>query len=268
MTRSAALSALVALAFLLAACGSLPRPFQPADKSAPEAVEADFGARAGVFVEPIPGLPQAQSERLTEALVQALRGHDVAAGRRASNRASYRISARPGDADKMQWSLAEPGGAVVFSFDDRGDADRVQLVARRVAEVLTPVASVPAGAALVLALQPVDGAPGDGRQSLTRAMRRALAQYGLAAAETLEGASYIVLGSVHVERAPDSTAHQSITVEWTILAPDGARVGSVNQSNVVPTGALDSAWGAVARAVAENGAQGIVAMLDRVGALE
>ncbi len=268
MTRFAALLAIVACAFLLAACGALPRPFQPADKASPEVLLQSLGARAGVFVEPIPGLAEAESERLTGELVRALRAHDVAAGRRASNRASYRISARQSDAGKLRWSLAQPDGAVVLGFEDQGEADRAQVVAQRFARILNPMTPASPSAALVLAVRPVDGAPGDGRHSLTRAMRWALAEHGLNTADSVENASLIVLGSVYVRGVPDSSLHQSITVDWTILSPDGARIGTVNQSNVLPKGALDGAWGAVARAVAENGAQGIVAMLERVGALD
>ena len=125
MTRFRPLLAILAGALLLGACGALPRPFQPAEKAPPQALEQALGARAGVFVEPIAGIPLADSER-----------------------------------------------------------------------------------------------------------------------------------------------HQSVTVDWTVLAPDGARIGTVSQSNAVPAGSLDGAWGPVARAVAENGAQGIVAMLRRIGALE
>ncbi len=268
MRRPAPLLTLVAGVLLLAACGALPRPFQPADKTPPAVIEAALGARAGVFVEPIPGLAEAESERLTEALVAALRAHDVAAGRRANNRASYRISAGRGEADRLHWSLAEPGGTVVLGFDDDGEAGRVQLVARRFAEILNPTNPPSAGTVLVLAVRAVDGAPGDGRHSLTRAMRRALSEYGLKTAESPEDAAFIVLGSVYMRGAPDSSEHQSITVDWTVMSPNGARIGTVNQSNTVPSGTLDGAWGPVARAVAENGAHGIVAMLERIGALE
>ncbi|MDP6817865.1 MAG: hypothetical protein QF449_07465 [Alphaproteobacteria bacterium] len=260
--------ALVVGVLLLAACGALPRPFQPADKTPPEVLEAALGARAGVFVEPIPGLAEGESERLTEALVAALRAHDVAAGRRANNRASYRISARRGEADRLHWSLAEPGGAIILGFEDQGGAERVQLVARRFADILNPKNPPSAGTVLLLAVRPVDGAPGDGRHALTRAMRRALKEYGLKAAESLEDATFIVLGSVYMGGAPESGEQQSITIDWTVMSPNGARIGTVNQSNTVPSGTLDGAWGPVARAVAENGAQGIVAMLERIGALE
>ncbi|MDA0229144.1 MAG: hypothetical protein O3B21_03040 [Proteobacteria bacterium] len=268
MKRSAQLLTILLCAVVLAACGDLPRPFQPVDKASPEALEEAFGPRAGVFVEPIPGMPEADSARLSGDLVLALRALDVAAGRHASNRASYRISAEPGTAGAMRWSLAEPSGKVIFRFDDHGDADRAAIVAQSFAAILNPAPPAPASAGLSLAVQPVDGAPGDGRQALTQAMRQALVQSGFISAESLENASFIVLGSVYVAEAPDSHLHQSITVDWAVLTADGVRIGTVSQSNVLPLGALDGGWGEIARVVAENGAQGIVAMLARVGALE
>jgi len=268
MTRFRPLLAILAGALLLGACGALPRPFQPAEKAPPQALEQALGARAGVFVEPIAGIPLADSERLGEALVQALKALDVATGRRASNRASYRISAQPREAGRMQWSLAGPDGEIILRFEDQGGSGRAEFVAGRFAAILNPATPPATSATLSLAVQPVDGAPGDGRQSLTRAMRRALTASSLKSAQSLETASLIVLGSVYVTAAPDSDRHQSVTVDWTVLAPDGARIGTVSQSNAVPASALDGAWGPVARAVAENGAQGIVAMLRRIGALE
>jgi hypothetical protein len=268
MIRTHPLWVIFVCAILLVACGPLPRPFQPAEKAPPDVLEQALGARAGVFVEPVPGLLEADSERLTEALVQALRARDVAAGRRASNRASYRISARRGATDRMTWSLAEPDGDIIYRFEDRGATRRAELVAERFAVILTPAAPQEAGGGLSLAVRPVDGAPGDGRLALPQAMRRALAASGLNLAESISAASHIVLGSVYVLAAPDSDREQSVTVDWTVLVPDGARVGTVSQSNTVPAGSLNGAWGSVARAVAENGAQGIVAMLVRVGALK
>ena len=84
----------------------------------------------------------------------------------------------------------------------------------------------------------------------------------------LENADFIVLGSVYMGKMANSTAQQSIVLEWAVLSPDGERIGTINQNNAVPKGALDGAWGSVARAVAENGAEGIVVMLEQVGALE
>jgi len=268
MKRSARLLTILAGAVVLAACGDLSRPFQLAEKASPEVLEEALGSHAGVFIEPVPGMPEADSIRLTGNLVQALRALDVAAGRHASNRASYRISAEPGAAGVMRWSLTGPDGQIIFRFDDQGDGDRTTVVARRFAAILNPGEPAALNAGLSLAVRPVDGAPGDGRHSLTQAMRRALHRSGFKSAESLNNASFIVLGSVYIADVPNSKLHQSITVDWTVLTSDGARIGMVSQSNVLPLGALDGAWGEVARVVAKNGAQGIVAMLARVGALE
>ena len=116
MRRSVRLLTTLACVVLLAACGDLPRPFQPTETASLEAL----GTRAGIFVEPVSGMPEADSARLTGDLVRALRALDVAAGRHASNRASYRISAKLGAAGVMHWSLAAPGGKIIFSFDDEG----------------------------------------------------------------------------------------------------------------------------------------------------
>lgn len=272
------LLAVLAGIFLLAACGSLPRPFQPEEKAPPGALEAALGARAGVFVEAISGLPEAQSEKLTAALVRALHARDVAAGRQVSNRASYRISARHSDTGRLLWYLAAPGGTIVLQFEepaaarDGGDVSRVDAAAERFAAYFNPPEATvevrATSAILTLSVPPVDGAPGDGGASLSRAMRRALAAYGLKSTKTLENADFVVLGSVYVADMTNSSRQQSIAVDWTVMSPDGERIGTVNQSNTIPKGTLDGAWGPVAHAVAENGADGIIAMLERVGAID
>ncbi len=276
------LLAALAGVFLIAACGSLPRPFQPEEKAPPGALEAALGARAGVFVEAVSGVPAAQSEELTAELVRALHARDVAAGRQVSNRASYRISARQDDSGRLLWRLAAPGGTIVLQFeeaaatgDGTGDSigvSGVEVAAARFAAYFNPPEATAEMRAtvvdLTLSVPPVDGAPGDGRASLSRAMRRALAAHGLESTKSLENADFIVLGSVYVADMTDSSGQQSIAIDWTVMSPDGERIGTVNQSNAIQKGTLDGAWGPVAHAVADNGANGIVAMLERVGAID
>ena len=279
--RRLGLAALASI-FLLVGCGELPRPFKLGDKSPPGTLESVLGARAGIFVEAISGLTEAQSERLTADLVRALHAHDIAAGRRASNRASYRISGRSDASGRLNWSLGAPNGEILLRFDVRlpvdgsvpgSDIQLIEASAERFAAILNPAVNLEKEApavtnTLTLVVQAVNGAPGDGRISLARAMRRALARYGLKTEKSLKNADYFVLGSVYIDENSDSSARQSIALEWAVLSPDGYRIGTINQNNTVPKGALDGAWGSVARAVAENGAEGIVAMLEQVGALE
>lgn len=251
----------------LTACGDLPRPFQPTEKPLPRITGEEIATYAGVFVEPITSLPAYESERLTEALVVALRAKDIAASRRAQNRASLRISARPSKADVLRWSLTTHNGKTLLSFDEaRGEAD-TRRTARLFADFLNS-ASPATAARLALAVPAVDGAPGDGRGALTSAMRQALASKGFAATGSLEDAAYLVLGSVHMTATAESDGQERVSVDWTVLTPNGARLGTVSQSNSVPAGALDKRWGAVAQIVAENGAQGVVDMMTRLGVLK
>ena len=260
------LVAILSCILTLAACGDLPRPFQPSDKSPPDIAEEEIGKRAGIFVQPIVDLKVEESERLTEALVTALQSEDVAANRLARNRASLRISAHPIKGGRLRWLLVAANGKILFSFEEA----RSQAGARRAAKFFANfLNSQPSAATYGLALfvPAIDGAPGDGQSALSKAMRQSLAARGFAIVDAIDDVSYLVLGSVHVTLA-QLGGQETVKVDWTVLAPDGARLGTVSQSNNVPTGTLYGRWGAVARIVAENGAQGVVTILTRLGVLE
>jgi len=249
----------------LAACGYLPRPFQPTEKSLPDIAEEEIGKRAGIFVQPIVGLEAEEAERLTEALVTALHAKDIAASRLAWSRASLRISAHPTESGELRWLLTAPNGEILFSSVEARNQVGAQRVAQLFADFLNPPAAT--ASRLELIVPAVDGAPGDGRDALASAMRQALAAKGVTTINDLENGAYLVLGSVHVTSAK-LVGQESVKVDWTVLAPDGARLGTVSQSNNVLAGTIDEHWGGVARIVAENGAEGVIAMLTRLGMLE
>ena len=153
-----------------------------------------------------------------------------------------------------------------------GASDLALLIAQRAAPRIdallrdaTPVAAVLALPRVVV--RPVDGAPGDGRLALRRAMERALTRRAVpvVAADATEDAedALMVLGSVHVSEAGRD---QWVEVRWTVMAPDGVELGVVSQSNTVPPGALDGPWGELAEAVADGGADGVRALLEAAAA--
>ncbi|MBT6440877.1 MAG: hypothetical protein HOK61_00495 [Alphaproteobacteria bacterium] len=111
-----------------------------------------------------------------------------------------------------------------------------------------------------IAVMPVDGAPGDGREALTRAMIRSLAQAGHPVTEDFDAAALILAGSVYV--APNGAGQEAVTIEWSLMHPDGRRLGTISQENTIPAGTLDGAWGPVADAIAAGGADGIVALVQ------
>ena len=59
-----------------------------------------------------------------------------------------------------------------------------------------------------------------------------------------------------------------MAVDWSVIDPDGEEIGSINQANNIPAGALDGPWGDIAFAIATGATEGIVALLDRIAATQ
>src|SRR5258708_34342066 len=83
------------LVLAVAACGELPRPFQPEYKT-----DDNFSLmpidKAGMVVRPVDGLPPAAAEAFTHALIDALRREDVAAMTGPGNAASLILDGAAG----------------------------------------------------------------------------------------------------------------------------------------------------------------------------
>ena len=267
------------LCTVLAACGTLPRPFQPAEKSPLERVATGLGARAGVVVRQVEGLPAPISAALVDGVVSALQKRDVPASAHFANRSSIALTGRIERAagDRLLWILVEPDGSTSLNFEEPKPRAAwrettvldVVAIAERTAErivaLLEPPPAATRGQAAVapVVLWAVDGAPGDGGRSLARAMRRALAGEGIALAGALGEETVLVLGSVYVTPHLTASTAETVEIAWTVLRPDGTRIGTVTQSNSVPVGSLNGAWGRLADSVAEAGAPGIAALLRR-----
>ncbi len=123
----------------------------------------------------------------------------------------------------------------------------------------SPSASVPA----VAVVPAVSGAPGDGGQSLTSAMRKHLQQAGVKLAEGSAGTNaYTVKGSVEMGGAVDG--QQPITIQWTVLDPSGKRLDkAVVQHNKVAQGSLDGPWGQIADLAAGEAAKSIAKLIGK-----
>lgn len=119
------------------------------------------------------------------------------------------------------------------------------------------VSKAPRG--LLTLVKPVVGAPGDGRISLTNALRGELKKNGIALSNRKVTGSYTVQGSVKLNRVSNKT--QKVNIVWKVYDSTGKRVGTVSQNNVIPTNSLDGAWGPTAVAAASAAAKGIVKLL-------
>lgn len=107
----------------------------------------------------------------------------------------------------------------------------------------------------------VSGAPGDGKKSLTLAIKKQLNSKGIKLASASGANVYTVRGDVDLSRP--SGGQQDIKIDWQVLNPSGQRLGTVSQANKVPQGSLDRQWGPIADAAAGAAADGIVKLIPK-----
>ena len=101
----------------------------------------------------------------------------------------------------------------------------------------------------------VTGAPGDGDTSLARLMNTRLGNLGEVVQDNAKGADFMVVGEV--KTAPGAKGTTRIELQWIITDNQDRERGRVVQLNEVPPHSLDSYWGEVAVAVANEAAGGV-----------
>lgn len=123
-------------------------------------------------------------------------------------------------------------------------------------------APVPAPEAVAL-VPPVSGAPGDGSQSLTAAMRKHLQSAGVKLVDAGAGSNtYTVKGSVEMGSPVDG--QQPITIQWMVVDPNGKTMDkAVVQRNKVAEGSLDGPWGQVADLAAGEAAKSLAKLIGK-----
>ncbi len=267
---------LVLIALLaVAACQPLPRPFE--GFAPPHPALLQLPDRGGIVVLPVADAPPAAAKGLAQALAAALRAESVPAVTGGGNRESAFLQGRiddPGHDAAIVWELYAGDGKPMGAHRQLIEGTPIREWALGEPKLMAALAQAGAGpiAALMqggpvpeiarprIVLAQVTGARGDGNVSLTAAMRAALAG---AVELVAEGATALrIEGRVRVGRAEGET--QSVTITWAVRDGAGEEMGQVSQSNAVPAGSLDGAWGEVAVAVADWAAAGILDLLDEV----
>lgn len=276
--RTVSLSLCFILCVALAACGDLPRPFQPADKSTQAWSAPGDVAWGSILVPPIEGLSAERSAVLVAHVVEALQTRDLPASAHAGGRGSIVLAGQVAVVTGMlRWSLITPDGETALRFEEPGldaqsigmaAADPAPIAARaagRVAALLKPPTSrdrdrppeVP------VVVETVRGAPGDGGIALARAMGPALARIGVTVVDDTEERPLAIQGWVRVARDDTAANDAAVTIVWDVLDPEGARLGTITQSNRVDANRLTGTWGVLPRLIARAGAPGIAQLLDR-----
>jgi hypothetical protein len=107
----------------------------------------------------------------------------------------------------------------------------------------------------------VAGAPGDGGQSLTKALNDQLLAAGVKQAPADATKVFEIEGIVRIEDAKGGK--QSIQITWIVFDPEGNTLGHVSQTKIIRKGTLDKKWGPAANAAASAAVDGIVKLLPR-----
>jgi hypothetical protein len=275
----------MALALAAAACQPLPHPFA-ADAPRPGSAILTLRDSASVTIAPVQGTPRATAEKLGAAMASALQQLEIPASDKAASIGSYelvgRIAATPASAGKTTlvavWDLHEPSGLSLGERTERleapmrdweeGAQDAVTRLAAASAARLAAMlqdeapAEAEAGGQTRLLISGIDGAPGDGTDSLPRAITEVLRRQDIAIVTDPEAKADLVLRATVVVAKPKA-GKQNVKIVWYVRRKDGGEIGTVDQENDVPAGLLDGPWGDVAYMVAVSAQDGIVQLVAR-----
>jgi hypothetical protein len=287
IARGGQLLAVLALAIagLIAGCQPLPHPFAD-DRPAADLVTVRDSV--GVAIGPINGGPPDSVDKLGPALAAALLKRDIPASDRTTSLGSYQLYGQVGIANPKAgkpalvaaWHLYDAQGKLLgeptVRLDaapkewDAGDEKLVSKLAAATAEAVAPLLQdQPPSAAKVaadpgktrLAIEGVKGAPGDGGESLAKAVAAVLKNQDVTVVGDSKRADLRLDGEVSV--APPSSGKQHVKIVWRLRRADGAEIGTVGQENDVPKGMLDGAWGDIAYSVAVAAGDGLMALVAR-----
>jgi hypothetical protein len=115
---------------------------------------------------------------------------------------------------------------------------------------------------ILVTVPSVTGAPGDGKTSLTEAMKRALGKQGIKLAAASKAGVYKIQGQV--EMGAPANGEQPITIRWVVVDPSGKQMEkTIVQSNKVEAGKLDKTWGEVADLAASGAAIEVAKLLGQ-----
>lgn len=285
--RITAVAGLIAVMFV-AACGPVPKPFQPA-QGAPESPLAKAGSASGVWIQSIDGASPPMSKLLTEAMVAGFETYGVRAQTGPRGNTRYRLKgwARINTENPalpyavlINWTLFDFDGQVLGEEMqgvagskndwDVGAPNVIADVGENAPEIIIGLIDIdeetlkPVRPKLVgLWVKPIKDAPGDGNTSLTRAIKAVLQGVGIAVTGERRYAEYVLEGGVSLGDGKDGL--QRIEIVWAVKTLDGREIGRATQKNLVEEGTFDGPWGEVAGLVAEGALEGIERVLQAAG---
>ncbi len=111
-----------------------------------------------------------------------------------------------------------------------------------------------------LVIVPMEELPGDGEQSLSRALEIELRAANYEVTSEIGDGDLLIMAEVEVKPAEPGWEDVAITW-WVVKASDGKDLGQINQGNLMPAGSLDAGWGPLAEGIARGAVDGIAQLI-------
>ncbi len=234
---------LAAVALTVAACAPVPRAFAPGEVDSVGTAIVHGTFTNGIQVNPIEGTAPIMSKILARTTVDSFEPYGLPAGVAPFDASEYILHGRAHH-DKnpnaipygtIHWQLSNKDGLLLADLEQPVDATSgewefgtPEVIIRVAEDVAHRVAAILAGVAPAqpepapdkgIFVMPVEGAPGDGDFSLTRAIAEALKARGTRLTRYREQAKYVLTGLMEV--SPSVQGRQGVRITWRLSRPDG-----------------------------------------------
>ena len=288
--------ALFALGLLTAGCGPIPQPFQGTKKVSSDIAFLDVPSAVGIASAPVMGVPQPLNQEFTKAIAQALEPYEIPAEATASNKGlGFSLQGQVMEPTRkdgvvnasVMWTLKSRKGqsagvyiqtiAVPIQDWEKGGGSTATRLGRDTAagiagiiegstnQAAGGVSTAPDRSALKadvpppvrITVKPVEGAPGDGRDSLQAATLESLLANGAKRDDV--NPEVVLMGRVEIQASVNN--QDFVTIAWRAITQDGADLGEVKLTNTIPHGSLDGRWGGAAFTIVDAGLAQLLALL-------
>lgn len=285
--------AVIALLLTLAACGAVPKPFSETPRVTTGNLLLDVPTAVGIAVLPVRGVPAPLDMQISRAVAQRLQVSEIPAEAVPENRGlgfTLLGEATTQDAGAAEvsvvvtWTLRSRRGTnasdptrtyrqvvsvprAVWQAGDEIAAGRLGVEAGlAIGDLINGIApqavAAPAPAVVKptfpsVSVKAIEGAPGDGRESLRLAVLQALNINGV----RRDDVNPDVTLTCEITITPFDSARQRVAISWRATTRDGKDLGNVRLDNTIPIGALDGAWGPTAFAIADAALADLLTLL-------
>ena len=219
-------------------------------------------------------------------MASALQEREIAASDKTASIDSYELAGRiqemPASEGKAAlvalWELRDPSGQRLGERAERVEAPAIDwqegaddAVARLATASATQLVALlqddapteaEIGGRSRLLIGGIAGAPGDGNDSLAKAVTELLKKQDLVIVTDPQVKTDLVLDA-DVTAAQPKAGKQHVKIVWHVRHKDGSEIGTVGQENDVPAGLLEGAWGDIAYMVAVSAQAGIMQLVER-----